>query len=193
MPTRIFSQLAGVKHETSWRLKLVGWWHIVYGVMAIFTVLQMTVIGSMFSELNLPGLNRGLLSLVAFAGLTLGSVTAYSGLMVLDRSRMAGVLLLIRSASGLSLVFVASPFSLLSLLLQVAGIILIASIWNELEGPLPFGFKSMRSVLIGVVAVFAVGLLRQSSPKVQKPRYRTVVYSAPVTVIRASHQDSTTR
>jgi peptidoglycan/LPS O-acetylase OafA/YrhL len=98
---------------------------------------------------------------------------------------MAGFLLLILSASGLSSTFVQRPFSVVSLLISLVGLALTLSIWNELEGPLPFRLTT-RNALVVLLSVFALGLFRTPTQKLPKSKVRAVsAYPSSTTVIRA--------
>lgn len=175
--------------ENSLRLKIIGWLYILYGVMSVLAVCQAVAVFMTIGGGVQPRLPPMTLLFFLILGLAYGSASAYAGLMLLDRSRMAGYLLLILSASWLSSTFVQRPFSALALAVALIGLALTLSIWNELEGPLPFGLTN-RGALASLLLVFTLGLLRpQRSTSLRPVQRPSPIYRTRTTVIRGDRVD----
>ncbi len=185
MPVRMFSRLTESKRETSLRLRIIGWVYIIYGVMTVLLGLEAVAVALTLGRSLPVTFSALMLAFIFLSSLTLGSACAYAGLMLLDRSRMAGFLILVISASSFSSVFLRKPFSIPALVLEIVGLVLILSVWHELEGPLPFGLKSERGVVTSLVLVFVLGLFRHPASSRSMEKRRPPTYHPPTTVIRA--------
>ncbi len=184
MARGLFRHLSGVKRDLSWRLKLVAWLEIIFGAIVFLFALQVIAMSNILPD-DLRGKARALFPIILIAGLLRAAASAYAGLMLLDRSRQAGVLTLINVFAGLGSALAQRPVSYWILGLQMLSVIFVISIWNELEGPLPFNIKSERQVFLGIAAIFAVSLAREPS-KSRKSRRPPIGNPSNNTVVRAA-------
>lgn len=176
--TRRTFHFPGITGEASWRLKLVGWWQVVGGSLLILSLAQAVAMGVFVLDVH-PSVPIAAGILLLF---TMMAARVYAGLMLLDRSRSAGVLCLLVTALQLVATLKSSSLISISVLMAIVNFALVASIWDELDGPLPFGARSSKQVFLGIACVCLIATLARP-PRFQgfagSPSDESITFASP--------------